>query len=77
VKHPESYYQPIVLEGKAIRKKKKSLPVRDRRCIFAAACLAALAAAVVVPTMAEDCLTVDVSVEGDMAMYVLKPRAMV
>ena len=48
------------------------------RCIFAAACLAAFAAAdVVVPTMAEDCLAVDVSVEGDMAMYVLKPQAMV
>ena len=53
------------------------LPVRDRRCIFEAACFAALAA-VVVPTMVEGCLTVDASVEeGDMAMYVLKPRAMV
>lgn len=53
------------------------LPVRERRCIFEAACLAALAA-VVVPTMVEGCLTDDVSVdEGDMAMYVLKPQAMV
>ena len=54
-----------------------SSPVRDRRCIFEAACFAALAV-VVVPTMVEGCLTVDVSAEeGDMAMYVLKPRAMV
>lgn len=31
-----------------------------------------------VPTMIEGCLTVDVSVEeGDMAMYVLKPQAVV
>ena len=53
------------------------IPVRDRRCIFEAACFAALAA-VVVPTMVEDCLTDDVSAEeGDMAMYVLKPRAVV
>jgi hypothetical protein len=35
-------------------------------------------AAVVVPTILEDCLAVDVSEEeGDMAMYVLKPQAMV
>ena len=54
-----------------------ALPVRDRRCIFEAACFAALAA-VVVPTMLEGCLTDDVSAEeGDMAMYVLMPRAMV
>ena len=54
-----------------------SVPVRDRRCIFEAACFAALAA-VVVPTMVEGCLNVDVSAEeGDMAMYVLMPWAVV
>jgi hypothetical protein len=35
-----------------------NLPVRERRCIFAAACFAALAA-FVAPTMVEDCLVVD------------------
>ena len=38
--------------------KGQSLPVRERRCIFAAACFAALAALVVAPTMVEGCLVV-------------------
>jgi hypothetical protein len=40
------------------------LPVRERRCIFAAACLAALAA-FVVPTMLADCLVADDGAEEE------------
>lgn len=36
-----------------------SLPDRERRCIFAAACCFAALAAFVVPTMVEDCLVAD------------------
>lgn len=43
----------------------QSLPVRERRCIFAAAAFAAFAAAVVVPTMVEDCLFEDVGAEEE------------
>jgi hypothetical protein len=47
---------------------KSDLPVRERRCIFAAACFAALAAAVVVPTMLADGLpTIDGAEEEDMS----------
>ena len=42
----------------------QGVPVRDRRCIFAAACFAALAA-LLVPAMVEDCLVVGVGVEEE------------
>lgn len=41
------------------------LPVRERRCIFAAACFAALAAAVVAPTMVVECLVADVGADEE------------
>jgi hypothetical protein len=47
---------------------RQPVPVLERRCIFAAACFAALAA-FVLAAIVEDCLRVDVDVAaGDMIM---------
>lgn len=45
--------------------KEQAVPVRERRCIFAAACLAALAAFDVVPTMVAVCFPADDGAEEE------------
>jgi hypothetical protein len=67
VKHPAEHRLAKSPSAGSLHKlQDQCVPVRERRCIFAAACFAALAA-FVVPTMVVDCLPAEVgAIEEDM-----------